>query len=35
MVQIREFNFPQDFEEVRNLWKGAGAGIQLRRSDDP
>lgn len=35
MVQIREFDISQDYEEVRNLWKGAGAGIQLRRSDDP
>lgn len=35
MVQIREFEISQDYEEVRNLWKGAGAGIQLRRSDDP
>jgi ribosomal protein S18 acetylase RimI-like enzyme len=35
MAEIREFNFPQDFEEVIKLWKGAGAGIQLRRSDTP
>lgn len=35
MVHIREFNFPQDFDAVRNLWKDAGAGVQLRRSDDP
>ncbi len=35
MVQIREFDYSQDYEEVRNLWKDAGAGIQLRRSDDP
>jgi ribosomal protein S18 acetylase RimI-like enzyme len=35
MVQIREFDYSQDYEEVRNLWKEAGAGIQLRRSDDP
>lgn len=34
MVQIREFDFSQDYEAVRNLWKDAGAGIQLRRSDD-
>ena len=34
MVRIREFDISQDYEEVRNLWKGAGAGIQLRRSDD-
>ena len=35
MVQIREFEFPQDFDAVRNLWEDAGAGVQLRRSDDP
>jgi ribosomal protein S18 acetylase RimI-like enzyme len=35
MVQIREFNFSQDLEEVRNIWENAGAGVQLRRSDDP
>src|SRR5512139_4009549 len=34
MVRIREFDISQDYEHVRNLWKGAGAGIQLRRSDD-
>lgn len=35
MAEIREFNFPQDLEDVIELWKGAGAGIQLRRSDTP
>ena len=35
MVQIREFDFHKDFDAVRNLWKGAGTGLQLRRSDDP
>jgi N-acetylglutamate synthase len=35
MVQIREFDFHKDLEEVRNLWNTAGAGIQLRRSDEP
>jgi len=34
MIRIREFDISQDYEKVRNLWKGAGAGIQLRRSDD-
>jgi ribosomal protein S18 acetylase RimI-like enzyme len=34
MVQIREFDISKDYDEVRNLWAGAGAGIQLRRSDD-
>jgi len=35
MVGIREFCFPDDYEEVCVLWKNAGAGIQLRRSDTP
>ena len=34
-MEIREFIFPQDFESVFRLWKNAGAGIQLRRSDNP
>jgi ribosomal protein S18 acetylase RimI-like enzyme len=34
MVRIREFDISQDYEQVRNLWEGAGAGIQLRRSDN-
>jgi ribosomal protein S18 acetylase RimI-like enzyme len=34
-LHIREFDFHQDFETVQLLWKNAGAGIQLRRSDDP
>jgi hypothetical protein len=35
MIDIREFTFPDDYEEVVALWKNAGAGIQLRRSDTP
>jgi ribosomal protein S18 acetylase RimI-like enzyme len=35
MVEIRDFSFPDDYEEVCVLWKNAGAGIQLRRSDTP
>lgn len=31
---LREFQFPADFPQVINLWKNAGPGIQLRRSDD-
>jgi ribosomal protein S18 acetylase RimI-like enzyme len=35
MIEIREFCFPDDYDEVVALWKNAGAGIQLRRSDTP
>ena len=35
MAEIRTFRFPEDYEAVRTLWKNAGAGIQLRRSDEP
>ena len=31
---LREFQFPDDFSQVINLWKNAGPGIHLRRSDD-
>ncbi len=32
---IRDFAFEKDYERVITLWKNAGDGIQLRRSDDP
>lgn len=32
---IRTFDFERDFERVITLWRTAGEGIQLRRSDDP
>lgn len=35
MVVIRTFKFSEDYEAVHGLWKNAGAGIQLRRSDAP
>ena len=35
MTEIRTFRYPEDYEAVRTLWKNAGAGIQLRRSDEP
>jgi ribosomal protein S18 acetylase RimI-like enzyme len=35
MLEIREFCFPDDYEKVCTLWKNAGAGIHLRRSDTP
>jgi len=34
MVQIREFCFPQDYLTLINLWKNAGEGIHVRRSDE-
>lgn len=32
---IRTFNFTQDFESVLALWKTAGPGLHVRRSDEP
>jgi ribosomal protein S18 acetylase RimI-like enzyme len=32
---IRQFRYPTDFPEVINLWKNAGPGIHIRRSDEP
>lgn len=34
-VLIREFVFPQDYPVVYDLWKNAGDGIHVRRSDEP
>ncbi len=34
-VSLRQFIFPEDYEAVLTLWRNAGPGIQLRRSDDP
>jgi ribosomal protein S18 acetylase RimI-like enzyme len=31
---LREFQFPTDFSQVITLWKNAGPGIHLRRSDE-
>lgn len=31
---LREFIFPSDYSQVINLWKYAGPGIHLRRSDE-
>ena len=31
---IREFQIPSDYPQVIDLWKHAGPGIHLRRSDD-
>ncbi|MCJ7660917.1 MAG: GNAT family N-acetyltransferase [Anaerolineales bacterium] len=34
-MRIRDFRFPEDYEEVYKLWENAGSGIHLRRSDEP
>jgi len=31
---LREFKFPSDYSQVIELWKNAGPGIHLRRSDE-
>lgn len=33
-VLIRTFEYPQDYPAVYKLWKNAGNGIHLRRSDE-
>jgi ribosomal protein S18 acetylase RimI-like enzyme len=33
-MQLRTFSFPDDYSSVLSLWKGAGAGIHVRRSDE-
>lgn len=32
-VTIRSFNFPEDYQEVIDLWSRAGSGVHLGRSD--
>lgn len=32
---LREFQFPADYPQVLDLWRNAGSGIHVRRSDDP
>jgi ribosomal protein S18 acetylase RimI-like enzyme len=34
-VDLREFQYPQDYLTVVDLWRRAGPGIHLRRSDEP
>jgi ribosomal protein S18 acetylase RimI-like enzyme len=34
-VSIRAFVYPDDYPAVLELWKNAGPGIHLRRSDTP
>lgn len=31
---LREFQYPKDYPQVFDLWKNAGPGIHLRRSDE-
>jgi ribosomal protein S18 acetylase RimI-like enzyme len=33
-LKLREFQFHNDFPQVIDLWKNAGPGIHLRRSDE-
>ncbi|MBE0408977.1 MAG: GNAT family N-acetyltransferase [Anaerolineales bacterium] len=33
-LNIRRFDLSKDYTAVRELWKGAGPGIQVRRSDE-
>ena len=34
-IQLREFQYPADYAAARQLWEHAGAGIHIRRSDEP
>jgi ribosomal protein S18 acetylase RimI-like enzyme len=34
-ASIREFHYPDDYAAARLIWERAGAGIQLRSSDEP
>jgi ribosomal protein S18 acetylase RimI-like enzyme len=34
-LSIRNFHFPDDYDKVLALWKSAGQGIHVRRSDEP
>jgi ribosomal protein S18 acetylase RimI-like enzyme len=35
MTRIREFQYPQDYPAVRELWQGMEKGVHLGRSDEP
>jgi len=35
MVVIRSFDFDRDYKAACDLWRNAGVGVQLRRSDTP
>jgi ribosomal protein S18 acetylase RimI-like enzyme len=34
-VQIREFHFPGDYDQVYQLWEGMEKGVRVGRSDTP
>ena len=34
-VQIREFNFPVDYDQVYQLWESIEKGVRVGRSDTP
>ena len=34
MFEVRTVRFPEEFPLVKDLWAGAGSGIQLRASDE-
>ena len=35
MVSIREFQYPADYDSVRQLWEGMESGVSIGRSDAP
>ncbi|MGB8214678.1 MAG: GNAT family acetyltransferase [Anaerolineales bacterium] len=34
-IQVREFQYPEDYPAAHRLWENAGSGIHIRRSDEP
>jgi len=34
-IQIREFRFPGDYDQVYQLWEGVEKGVRVGRSDTP
>lgn len=34
-ILLREFHYPDDYPPTLDLWKNAGPGIHVRRSDEP
>jgi ribosomal protein S18 acetylase RimI-like enzyme len=34
-MPIRQFDFDRDYDAACDLWRNAGVGVQLRRSDTP
>ena len=34
-VQLREFQYPEDYAAVRQLWESMETGVRLGRSDEP